>query len=91
MADKVIDLLSRQPHMTGTARCLHCKHEWTAVAPLGSMTMECPECSLHKGVFVNNCAPEEGLLWTCNCGNQLYFIQPDICTCCNCGLQQEFK
>ena len=36
---------------TGEAFCMHCKHEWVAVAPVDTVELECPQCSTHKGVF----------------------------------------
>ena len=32
------------PHISGDARCLACKHEWVAVAPIGTIWLECPAC-----------------------------------------------
>ena len=39
----------RQPHWEGTARCIGCQHEWQAIAPMGTMWLDCPSCSLPKG------------------------------------------
>jgi hypothetical protein len=37
----VISLLQlkkdREPHLSGMARCLACRHEWVAVAPVGTI------------------------------------------------------
>lgn len=42
----------REPHLSGKARCLACKHEWVAVAPVGVVWMECPACTLERGRYV---------------------------------------
>ena len=52
----VIDLAQakadREPHLSGAAVCLACKHEWVAVAPVGTVWMECPACSLERGRYL---------------------------------------
>jgi len=40
------------PHVAGRARCLTCKHEWAAVAPIGMEWLECPECSVERSRFI---------------------------------------
>lgn len=51
----VIDLAQakadREPHLSGAAVCLACKHEWVAVAPVGTVWMECPACSIERGRY----------------------------------------
>lgn len=87
--DKVIDLEAikeaRAPHLEGKARCLDCKHEWTAVAPAGTEWLECPECHGKKGRFIYHFEPEPFVQWQCNCGNDLFYVTPDGCFCPNCG------
>jgi hypothetical protein len=39
----------REPHWAGTCKCVGCGHEWDAVAPLGTLQLECPSCTLPKG------------------------------------------
>lgn len=51
MSEKVVSLGSRRPARSGTAQCLACHHEWSAVAPLGVVDLECPTCHLLRGVF----------------------------------------
>lgn len=41
----VIDLDARREHWAGTASCIDCRHEWTAVAPVQTDRLECPQCS----------------------------------------------
>jgi DNA-directed RNA polymerase subunit RPC12/RpoP len=49
----IVDLAAareeRQPHWQGVARCVGCQHEWEAVAPMGTVWLECPECGMPKG------------------------------------------
>jgi Zn finger protein HypA/HybF involved in hydrogenase expression len=86
----VIDLqqakLNRAPHRAGPARCLGCGHEWTAVAQSGETRIECPECKTDKGVFQGLCYPQDGYIWRCNCGNELFLITPDGELCPACGV-----
>ena len=84
----VIDLMQakqkREPHLSGKARCLSCKHEWVAVAPVGVIWMECPSCTLERGRYVAH-AERDSMRWGCNCGNDLFYATPDGFYCPNCG------
>jgi hypothetical protein len=84
----VIDLQAakqeREPHLSGRARCLDCKYEWTAVAPVGTTWFECPKCLLERGRMfaqVQRDAPH----WHCNCGCDLFYATADGMYCPNCG------
>ena len=79
----VTNILERKPHMAGNAVCLHCKHEWQAVSPIGCTVLECPECKMEKGVYRYLVTPEK--LWTCSCGNISFFISPEGIICGLCG------
>lgn len=80
---KVVSLESKRPHLSGEARCLGCKHEWSAAVPMGSIWLECPKCSLKYGRLIH---PVErgGKQWVCNCGNDLFHLKPEgmYCPCC---------
>lgn len=79
----------RTPHLEGRARCISCKHEWHAVAPVGTDVLERPECSLPKGRFMHE-VRRGGKVWTCNCGCELFSIAPQIGPyCINCGDEQK--
>ena len=91
MKENVIDIRSRQPHMTCEAVCLNCGYKWVAVAEVGSIHLECAKCGLMKGVFKNLAVPDDKLLWHCNCGNSMFFITPTHAYCGLCGCAQEFK
>ena len=75
-------------HLAGKAVCLHCQHTWEAVAPVGTTELECPSCSLLKGVFRAVCCPE--LRWQCDCGCSHFFVTTTECICCHCGEAQNF-
>ncbi len=88
----IIDLTAerekRQPHISGKARCLDCRHEWVAVAPVGVTWMECPSCSLLRARYVYPIR-EAKQHWICQCGNDLFHILVDGCYCPNCGVVQK--
>lgn len=91
MTDKVIDILSKQPHLEGRAVCLRCKHEWQGVAPVGTVAMDCPECGLDYGAFYAMVAPK--VSWGCVCGCALYYVAPEGgygVMCANCGRATSF-
>lgn len=74
-----------EPHLTGKAVCTTCNHEWVAVAPAGTVHLECPECLRVQGVFKNAVEPERA--WACNCnGNQLFFLTRAGAMCRACGV-----
>ena len=73
-----------RPHLSGIARCLNCKHEHVAVAPVGTLWMECPECGLLRAIF-KNAIQRDGVHWNCGCGYDLFHITPDGIYCPNCG------
>lgn len=91
----VIDLQAaiekRRPHVSGPARCLQCGHEWAAVAPPGVTWLECPECTVEKGCFIGNAYPEDGLVWQCNCGNELFLQTRNGPLCPLCGVYHELE
>lgn len=88
----VIDLkqriLERGHHRAGPARCLNCKHEWEAVAPIGVCDMECPSCGTHQGVFKGVSNTEFAQL-QCNCGEFTFFIDEHSAYCAHCGNRPE--
>lgn len=87
--NNVVDLVKareeKQPHLGGTARCLGCKYEWYAVAPVGTVSgLECPNCQLPQGRYMN-LVEDDGPHWTCACGNQYFSITPQRTYCICCG------
>jgi Zn finger protein HypA/HybF involved in hydrogenase expression len=83
--NNVINLDEARPHLSGKARCLDCKHEWEAVAPLGATWLQCPGCSLFRGRFIGEILRDKLLHYTCNCGNDLFYVTLDGTYCPNCG------
>lgn len=91
--DKITDLtqykLSQSPHISGPIICLACKHEWIGVCPAGTIDMECPNCHLFRGVHKYQVLPASKAIWTCNCGNNLFFISElNNAICPSCGVVQ---
>ena len=72
-------------HICGDAKCLNCKNEWVATAPVGTHELECPGCETFLGVFIWPTAPASEEVWTCNCGCQLFYIVEDGNQCYKCG------
>lgn len=74
------------PHGAGLARCICCKHEWHATAPVGTLWFECPSCGIHKGTWkYPYYTPVGSLYLACACDNWLFVITPDGVLCPNCG------
>jgi DNA-directed RNA polymerase subunit RPC12/RpoP len=86
----VVSLDEFRPHMTGTAVCMNCRHEWQAVAPQGTPVLECPECRCFKGVWKNYVFADVGQsAWQCGkCQNEFFVMMPDRIMCANCGEPQ---
>jgi hypothetical protein len=84
---------AQQPHCSGVALCLECKHEWAAVWPdMYPVALECPECGTFKGVPAGvSCAPPEADVLECHrCRNRFMQIawsakQPPVAICAMCG------
>lgn len=65
------------PHISGKAHCIACKHEWVSVAPVGTVWLTCPECQTEKGLMKFPCVREGG--------NDLFHATKDRFYCPNCG------
>ena len=82
---KVVDIQARQPHNAGPVICLHCKHTWEGVCPVGICpNLECPKCGLYKGVFRSITFPDY-MLRCKKCTNIHFCISSKgnvICTFC---------
>jgi len=72
-------------HLSGIAKCLSCKHEWIYVAPVGTVWLECPACTLLMGRLAGP-VDRIGYSWECNCGNELFKITPKEIYCICCGV-----
>jgi len=78
-------------HASGEAFCLQCRHEWVAVAPTGTVQLQCPQCLTMKGLFKYPCNLEAGaMIRVCNCGNDLFYLTTEGHLCPNCGTYQSY-
>jgi len=83
--NKIIDFPEKDdPHCSGEAICLICKHTYVAVVPTGVTFFECPACGVHKVIFKYACERSDPH-WQCNCGNKLFYLTPKGLYCPNCG------
>lgn len=74
---------TKRPTITGEACCLHCDEHWTAVAPLGTTELQCPNCKLMRGAWLRHTFPDMPVL-TCNCGNSFMLITESMALCARC-------
>ncbi len=79
-----------EKHMSGPAFCAACKHRWTAVAIIGSIWLQCPNCETEKGRFEWPVLAKEVSHFECNCGNDLFHITEEYVYCPNCGQEHIF-
>lgn len=83
---KKVEQDSADPTFEGRVKCLACQHTWQAVAPYGTIWLECPSCTLVRGTWLFPFSRPEGcLLWTCKCGNQLLLVTETKVLCPHCG------
>jgi Zn finger protein HypA/HybF involved in hydrogenase expression len=78
---------------SGRGLCLACRHEWEAVAPIGTWQLECPKCDSTKGIFRDPfCAADGDSVFRCNCGSEAltaYLHKGRFnLRCMNCGTDQ---
>lgn len=73
-------------HTTGVAICVHCRHEWAAVTPVGAGSLECPKCGTHRATWKHPFAAETPI-YHCRCGNEYFVLHTDPILCANCGTQ----
>lgn len=76
-------------HIEAPAVCLECRHEWQAAIdiPEGDPApwLECPGCRTQKGRFKFRFLYDDGNLWHCNCGNNLFQLTREFTYCPACG------
>jgi len=85
---EVVNFIEKQPHLSGEAICKACCHEWTAVAPIGTVELECPNCSTEKGLYRYGALPVDGVVWICNCGCDVFRVLDSGFICYSCGVRQ---
>ena len=65
-----------EPHISGQAVCLACRHHWVAVAPVGSVDLQCPSCETMRGLMQYPVGAAEGdNVFQCACGAQHFFFR----------------
>lgn len=64
--------IERDEHIQGEAHCMYCNHKWSAIAPIGTIILECSKCHCMKGVFTNAVLPDA--YWQCSCGCCFFVI-----------------
>lgn len=85
--NNVIDINAHRDHLSGEAICLVCRHTWIAVAPCGTIQLECPACGIEKGVFSRtaHCSP---YLYCSACGCSHFSIDTNWSAyCLVCGVE----
>lgn len=88
---KIIDIDSKKPHLSGKSKCARCNHEWVAVTPVGVVNnLECPKCGGTHGFLINPVLSAKNSVWTCDCGSNVFCIDPTGIYCWVCGEQQHF-
>lgn len=48
--DKIIEYAEGWA-VNADATCIHCKHKWVAVFPVGAILSECPRCHKHPSLI----------------------------------------
>lgn len=86
---------AKEAWLTGVARCLACKHEWTAVCEAQENyagDLECPACGVRRGQYKWPFqGPPAEQVWTCTaCDSQLFMITIPGTRCIGCGRHQTF-
>lgn len=90
MAD-IIDFNSKKAHLSGIAVCASCHHTWSAVAPVGTIQLQCPACTTMNGIWMNPVGLEPDIkVKTCSCGGQVFFITKEVYHCIKCGLEEPY-
>lgn len=85
---------ARNPQRTGIARCIGCKHEWVATAPVGAPYVDCPECEAKMGRFIAPALlqPDEARVQCSLCGSQLFMVTAQLVLhCVSCGNDVELR
>lgn len=86
MCDKknnVVDILTRQDHVSGGLQCTNCNHSWVGVFPTGAFGFDCPKCNLSRGIPAALVIPE--VYFVCGCQSAFFTISKDGPLCIQCG------
>lgn len=90
MTDNVVNFPTKEGYITGKAKCIMCRYEWVATALTGTTDLHCPACGSATGRYLN-VVQLPGDHWHCGCGNDLFYVMPDLTYCSRCGLKCTFK
>lgn len=73
--------------LSGPAICTECHHEWCAALEIkhemDPELIECPNCRKFFGVMRGPQVPDT--MFRCNCGSNLFYLQPEGHQCRSCG------
>lgn len=83
-ASKVIDIATRRPHLAGEAICTICRAQWVAVAPVGTVWLDCPQCGASRGVM-RFPVEDDAEHHHCACGGHLFAVTAARAYCPSCG------
>lgn len=75
-------------YLSNRAKCLTCRHEWMATAPVGTTWLECPACSFYMGRFIGPVGKTD-TFYHCQCGNDLFLVTTSVIFCGVCGLEHK--
>lgn len=79
--------------LSGDASCAACGHIWGAVAPVGTTSLECPNCERMRGAFMWPVGADDNALvyacYTCHSVGFAFSKAPDAqhptISCIGCG------
>ena len=66
----IVKLDEHRPHISGPVACTRCRHEWTAVRPVGADLLECPACGAIRGVSLDTMLHKPHLILGAECCGQ---------------------
>lgn len=84
---KPVEPDAKKPHVSGSATCQQCRYRWEAVAPVGTVEIQCPKCLTMKGLYMYGHEDPGGSLM-CECLCQVFTISRDRVICWRCGREQ---
>lgn len=78
----LVKLDEHRPHISGPVACTRCRHEWTAVRPVGADLLECPACGAIRGVSLDTMLHKPHLILGAECCGQR--DSDDVCAAPAC-------
>ena len=78
--------LKSSTHVEGNVLCMACDATWVAIAPVGTILMECPHCNLKKAIWMSPILPQDEPMIQCGtCRNIFLIVGINNVYCPNCG------